>query len=374
MLILAAIALGLWLALLFVPWQPWRCRERLEPEPATSTLLPDFTVLIPARNEAAVIGKTLAALHMSAPEAAVVVVDDESDDGTGEIVRASGLRNLSLIQGTPPPPGWTGKLWALEQGLACVSTPRVLLLDADIRLAPGMLAALQHKANEGHALVSVLAEPCWHGFAARLLLPAFVYFFKLLYPFALANRAQGRVAAAAGGAILIEREVLASIGGFAAWHDAIIDDCTLAARVKRAGYHCFLGLSHGAQSLREQNFSSIAAMIARSAYVQLGESPLLLVAATAVMLLAFWVPLAALIFGGVARWLGVATWVALAASYMPTLLYYRRNPAAAIMLPAIATFYLVMTWHSALRAFVGTRSSWKDRRYPKRSERLRSEK
>ncbi len=368
MLILAAIALGLWLVLLLMPWQPWRCRERLEPEPATSTLLPDFTVLIPARNEAAVIGETLAALRMSAPEAAVVLVDDESDDGTGAIVRTSGLRNLTVIQGTPPPPGWTGKLWALEQGLACVATPRVLLLDADIRLTPGMLAALQRKANEGHALVSVLAEPCWHGFAARLLLPAFVYFFKLLYPFALANRTQSKMAAAAGGAILIEREVLANIGGFAAWHDAIIDDCTLAARAKRAGYHCFLGLSHGAQSLRRQNLSSIAAMIARSAYVQLGESRLILVAATAVMLLAFWVPLAALVFGGVARWLGLASWGALTASYVPTLLYYRRNPAAAILLPAVATLYLVMTWHSALRAFAGIRSSWKGRRYRMRNK------
>ncbi|HEX5314604.1 MAG TPA: glycosyltransferase, partial [Gammaproteobacteria bacterium] len=364
MTILTAIALGLWAAVLVVPWQPWRCRERLEAEAeGAAASETDFTVLIPARNEASVIGETLAALAAAAPGAPVIVTDDESDDGTAGIVGASGLQNLILVAGTPPPPGWAGKLWALEQGLARVHTQRVLLVDADIRLAPGMIAAVQRKADEGYALVSVLAEPCWRGLATRLLLPAFVYFFKLLYPFALANRPRGPIAAAAGGVILVEREVLASIGGFAAWHDAIIDDCALAARVKRAGQRTFLGLSRGAQSLRQQNLASIAAMVTRSAWVQLHESPLLLLAATALLVLAFWVPPAALAFAGVPRWLGVAACAALAASYLPVLLYYRRNPLAAILLPVVATAYLVLTWLSALRAATGTRSAWKGRRY-----------
>ena len=358
----AAVALGLWLALLLAPWQPWRCRERLEPdaEPAPDT---DLTVLIPARNEAGVIGTTLRALAVAAPHAAVVLVDDESDDGTAAAARAADHPNLQIVAGSPPPPGWAGKLWALEQGLGHVATPRLLLLDADIRLAPGMVGALERKADGGYALVSVLAAPHLQGFWARWLLPAFVYFFKLIYPFALANAARGPVAAAAGGVVLIERGALDAVGGFAAWRGAIIDDCTLAARVKRGGYRTWLGLSRGALSLRRQGLGSIVAMVARSAYVQLRESPLLLAATTALMVLCFWVPLTALARPGTARWLGLAAWALLAASYVPTLRYYRLNPLPALLLPVTATVYLAMTWHSALRSHAGTRSAWKGRRY-----------
>lgn len=367
MLILAALSLALWLLLLAAPWQAWRCRERLEAAASAALFLrPDFSVLIPARNEAAVIEKTLAALHAEAPGVPVVLVDDQSDDATAQLARASGLMNLRVIKGAPPPAGWSGKLWALEQGLAQVRTPWVLLLDADIRLMPGMLAALQTKADRGYALVSVLAEPCWHGWAARGLLPAFVYFFKLLYPFALANQPGSRVAAAAGGVILIRREVLTAVGGFGAWRDAIIDDCALAAHLKRAGHRTFLGLTRGALSQRQQSFPGILSMIARSAYVQLHESPLWLLVASALLILAFWVPLAALAFAGFARWLGLAAWIALAAAYLPTLRYYRRNPLAALWLPLTATGFLVASWYSAVRAWTGTRSVWKARRYPGR--------
>ena len=365
LLILAALALALWLALLIAPWQAWRCRERLEPKPQFPPARPDFSVLIPARNEAPVIAGTLAALHAEMPRVPVILVDDQSDDATAELAQASGLKNLKVIMGTTPPAGWSGKLWALQQGLAHVTTPRLLLLDADIQAAPGMLAALQCKADEGYALVSVLAEPCWRGPAARLLLPAFVYFFKLLYPFALANRAASRVAAAAGGVILIEREVLIGVGGFDAWRGAIIDDCALAAHVKRAGHRCYLGLTRGARSRRYQSFTGIIHMIARSAYLQLHESPWWLLAASAILVLAFWVPPAALALAGVSRWLGLAAWLALMLSYLPVLLYYRRNPLAAVSLPLTAGVFLVATWYSALRAWLGTRSVWKQRRYPR---------
>ncbi|HKV97780.1 MAG TPA: glycosyltransferase [Gammaproteobacteria bacterium] len=367
MLILAALSLLLWILLWLAPWQPWRCRERLEPEPGAVPLHPDFSVLIPARNEADTIGRALAALRDTAPDAQVILIDDESSDATAELARAAGLRNLTLVPGSPPPAGWTGKLWALEQGLAEVRTARVLLLDADIELAPGMLAALQRKADEGYALVSVLAAPRFEGAAARWLLPAFVYFFKLLYPFALANRRGSRVAAAAGGVILINRQVLLDAGGFTAWRDAIIDDCTLAAHVKRAGQRCYLGLTHGARSLRQQDLAGIVGMIARSAYVQLHESPWLLLGTTAGMLLVFWVPPAGLAFAGVTRWLGLAALLLMLFSYLPTLLYYRRNPLAAVGLPLTATVFLAATWYSALRAWLGTRSVWKQRRYPRRA-------
>jgi hopene-associated glycosyltransferase HpnB len=368
MLVLTAIALMLWVALILAPWQAWRCRERLKPEADGTPSGSDFTVLIPARDEAAVIRESLAALAKAAPNAPIIVVDDESGDDTAAIARASGLQNLTVIAGMPPPAGWAGKLWALEQGLRQVTTDRVLLLDADIALAPGMIAALERKASAGYAIVSVLAEPCWKGIAARLLLPAFVYFFKLLYPFALANRPRGPIAAAAGGVVLVECAPLREIGGFAAWRDAIIDDCTLAKHMKQGGYATWLGLSRGALSLRRQNLNSIVGMVARSAWVQLHESVLALIAATALMVLAFWVPLAALAFAGPPRWLGIAAWAALAASYLPTLRYYRRNPLAAVLLPAAATLYLAMTWYSALRALAGTRAAWKGRRYRRPSK------
>jgi hopene-associated glycosyltransferase HpnB len=365
MLILAVIALACWLGVLLAPWAAWLCRERLEADPAADPPPADFTVLVPARNEAHLIGETLRALAVAAPGVPVVVVDDQSGDATAAVARASGLPDLVVIAGTPPPPGWTGKLWALQQGLERVATPRVLLLDADIRLAPGMAAALRRKLDEGHALASVCAEPCWRGIAARWLLPAFVYFFKLLYPFALANRPSSRIAAAAGGAILVDRKALVDAGGFAAWRGAIIDDCTLAAHVKRKGYPCWIGLTHGATSQRHAGFAAIAHMIARTAFVQLRESLSLTFAASILLIVAFWIPVLALAFGPTraAHAAGLIAILAMVACYLPTLMYYRRNPLSALLLPAAATFFLGATWYSAWRALAGTRSVWKGRRY-----------
>lgn len=369
MLILAAVALALWLGVLAAPWAAWLCRERLEadPQPARDPAN-GFSVLIPARNEAAVIDTTLRALRAAAPGVPVIVIDDQSTDATAAMARASGLTNLSVITGTPPPTGWTGKLWALQQGLAYVATPRVLLLDADIRLAPGLLQGLRRKLDAGYALASVCAEPCWHGLAARWLLPAFVYFFKLLYPFALANRAGSRVAAAAGGVMMVERRALLDVGGFAAWHDALIDDCTLAAHLKRKGHPCWIGLTHGAVSLHRERFGDITRMIARCAFVQLHESLLLTAAVSLLLMLAFWVPVAALAAApNPARAVGLLACLAMLAAYLPTLMYYRRNPLAALLLPLAATVFLLATWYSAWRGVTGTRSVWKGRRYQRRS-------
>jgi hopene-associated glycosyltransferase HpnB len=367
-LILAALALACWTGVLLAPWAAWLCRERLEPDSTSPASRDDFTILIPARNEAQVIGETLRALGVAAPGAPVIVVDDQSTDDTASIARDSGLPNLTLIIGTPPPAGWTGKLWALQQGLEHVTTARVLLLDADIRLAPGMLAPLQRKADEGCALVSLCAEPCWDGMAARWLLPAFVYFFKLLYPFALANDERSRVAAAAGGVILVERAALIGAGAFGAWRDAIIDDCTLAARVKRKGYRCWIGLTHGATSQRRAGFADIAHMVARTAFVQLRESLLLTVAVSVLLVVAFWIPVLALAFGPThaTRAIGLIATLAMLACYLPTLMYYRRSPLAALLLPLAATCFLAATWCSAWRALAGTRSVWKGRHYQRR--------
>lgn len=365
LLILATLALLSWASVLLAPWAAWLCRERLD---AATTLTPDtgdLTVLIPARDEAGTIGITLAALQIAAPGARVIVIDDQSSDATASIARASGIEHLEVIAGTPPPAGWTGKLWALQQGLARVTTASVLLLDADIRLAPGMLAALQGKARQGYALVSVYAEPRWDSAAARWLMPAFVFFFKLLYPFALANRHGTRTAAAAGGVVLIDRAALIAVGGFTAWRDAIIDDCALAAHLKHSGFDGWIGLTHDAHSLRRTTFRDMAHMIARSAFVQLRESLALTLVVSVLLVVLFWLPVLALASGTgtTPRAIGLLACLAWLTAYLPTLLYYRRNPLAALLLPLAAAFFLVATWHSAWRALAGTRSVWKGRRY-----------
>lgn len=365
LLILAALSLACWTSVLLAPWRAWLGREHLEADPAPLKPRLDFTVLIPARDEAAMIGETLRALAFAAPDAPVIVIDDQSSDDTAAIARTCGLPSLAVIAGASPPAGWTGKLWALQQGLERVTTPRVLLLDADIRLAPGIIPPLQRKADEGCALVSLCAEPCRDGLAARWLLPVFVYFFKLLYPFALANHQRSRVAAAAGGVILVDRTALLDAGGFGAWRGAIIDDCALAAHVKRKGYRCWIGLTHGATSRRRAGFRDIAHMVARTAFVQLHESLLLTLAVSVLLVVAFWMPFPAIASGmdNTVRVVGMLAILAMLACFLPTLMYYRRNPLAALLLPLAATFFLVATWYSAWRALAGTRSVWKGRSY-----------
>ncbi|HEX7340251.1 MAG TPA: glycosyltransferase [Rhodanobacteraceae bacterium] len=361
---LVTLALIVWLVALLLPWQPWRCRERLDADAAGAPDVSDVTVLIPARNEAEAIGTTLRTLAATDAGLPVVLVDDESDDATVAVAQACGLRHLQVVAGSTPPPGWTGKLWAMQQGLAQVTTPYVLLLDADIRLAPGLLPALRCKAEQGFALVSLCACPNGQGWAARWLLPAFVYFFKWLYPFALANRADSRVAAAAGGVVLIERQALLDVGGFAAWRDAIIDDCTLAAHVKRGGHRCWIGLTHDAVSQRRSGLADIVRMVARTAFVQLRESWWRLLAASLLLVLVFWLPLVGVACGTARiRAIGALAWLLLAISHVPVLRYYRRCLWLAPCLPLAAGVFLWATWLSAWRSLGGTRSVWKGRRY-----------
>ncbi len=201
-----------------LPWRPWSTHERLDAAPPREPAdLSDITVLMPARNEAAVIGHTLEALASQGRDLSVIVIDDQSTDGTAAIARGVEGLNLRVIAGQPLPRGWSGKLWALEQGRMLARTPLILLLDADIALAPGTLAALRaHLLDRRLQLVSLMAHLGMVTFWEKLLLPAFVYFFKMLYPFALANSPNPRQAAAAGGCILVESRALGDLGGFAA--------------------------------------------------------------------------------------------------------------------------------------------------------------
>ena len=372
---LAAAGAAIWLCILVLPWQPWRVRERLEPESAgdgAETGLADVTVLIPARDEAAVVGDTLAALGRQGRGLRVILVDDRSSDGTAEVARLAATESLSLDihGGAPLADGWTGKLWALEQGRRHVETPLVLLLDADITLRPGMVRALLAKREEsGAALVSVMAALRMQRGWERLLLPAFIFFFRLLYPFHLANKPSRWVAAAAGGCVLMETAALERIGGFDAIRGALIDDCALARAVKNAGLRTWVGVTSGAVSHRAYpTLDAVWQMVARTAYTQLRYSPALLLLCTLLMALAFWAPVAGLA-GSLAAQIAAGTGlVAMAVCYVPTLRYYRLSPAWALALPLIGTLYLAMTWHSALRDWGGRRSVWKGRVYGRDSE------
>lgn len=355
-----------WWAILLAPWQAWSVRERLEPSVDTEArqFLKDVTVLIPARNEAQFIDRTLNSFQMQGRDVRIIVIDDQSEDRTAVLAERPGVE---VISGTSPPKNWSGKLWALDQGLQQVRTRYTLLLDADISLSPGILEALLNKAHqENLSLVSLMAELPVQRFSERLLVPAFIFFFKLLYPFRLSSEPKSRVAAAAGGCILVKTRVLKSIGAFASIRDALIDDCALAARVKQAGFKTWIGLSHAVQSQR--GYDSLAAIwntVARTAFTQLHYSLLLLFLCTLLMTSMFWcAPLSAMIYADTVFVVSsVLAWLAMLVVYTPVLRFYRISSFWGVALPVIGTLYLLMTWTSAFRYWRGTRAHWKNRRY-----------
>ncbi|MXS84959.1 glycosyltransferase [Nitrosomonas sp. HPC101] len=356
-----------WWAILLAPWQAWNVREQLEPSvdtEETRQFLRDVTVLIPARNEAQFIDRTLNCLQMQGGDVRIIVIDDQSEDRTAVLAERPGVE---IISGTNPPKGWSGKLWALDQGLQQVRTRYTLLLDADISLSPGILEALLNKAyQENLSLVSIMAKLPVQRFLERLLVPAFIFFFKLLYPFKLSNEPKSRVAAAAGGCILVKTRVLKSVDAFASIRDALIDDCTLAARVKQAGFKTWIGLSHAVQSHR--GYDSLAAIwntVARTAFTQLHYSMLLLFLCTLFMISMFWcAPLFAIIYTDTVFVISSAfAWLAMLIVYTSVLRFYQSSPFWGVALPVIGTLYLLMTWTSALRYWCGTRAHWKNRRY-----------
>lgn len=367
---LAIAAACLWTVILLFPWRPWATSEVLDA--GTDQMgedLGDITVLIPARNEAAVIQRALLGVRKQGGDLPVVLVDDRSTDQTVSEAGSVGLKNLRIIRGDPPPEGWSGKLWALEQGLRHVQTGLLLLLDADIELQPGILGLMEKKMREeGLALLSLMASLRMVGFWERAFMPAFVYFFKMLYPFRLSNRRGSSVAAAAGGCILLRREALDACGGFRALRHELIDDCALAARVKSAGGRTWIGLSHSVISLRAYpGLAQIGDMIARTAFHQLRYSIPWLLICTAGMALLFLVPPAGLWFPSpAARVLSVWAFAAMAVTYAPVLLFYHRSMGWVLGLPLIATAYLVITWISAVRFWQGKGAVWKGRSYGSR--------
>ena len=367
-IVLVAFSTLLWVGFALLPWRPWSNQEVLDAMEGVNgdIALDEITVLIPARNEAEVIQHTLQSVIEQGPGLKIVLIDDNSEDATVEKARQMRISDLRIIRSAPLPPGWSGKLWALEQGRLHVTTPYTLLLDADIELARGIVKTLREKMDrEGIPFVSLMAMPSMSGGWEKLLMPAFVHFFKVLYPFGRVNSRRTRVAAAAGGCILVETRMLDQIGGFESIKSAVIDDCALARRVKLQGSKIWLGLTHSVKSVRSyQQLREIWDMVARTAFAQLHYSVGLLILCTLVMLLVYQVPVVMVASSNILiRYLAVGSLVIMFLTYVPILRFYHRSWAWALGLPLIAALFLAMTWTSAIRYWRGERTRWKGRVY-----------
>jgi hopene-associated glycosyltransferase HpnB len=374
------MVLAIWLYLIAARGGFWLAAERDDRAAPGETLSwhgawPAVAAIIPARDEAACIGETVSSLLRQpyAGELNVIVVDDQSRDGTAQAARdaAAGLGQadrLTVVPGRPLPAGWTGKLWAQQQGVALVedlpSPPAYLLFtDADIVYGADALPPLMARAlADGFVLTSLMVKLRCKSFAERLLVPAFIFFFQMLYPFAWANDPRGGSAAAAGGCMLVRRDVLREAGGLAAIRGALIDDCTLAKLLKAHG-PIWIGLTERVHSIRAYpKLADIRRMVARTAYAQLNYSPLLLVGTIAGLALVYLAPVALAIFaGGVPQFLGLFVWLLMALAFRPTLRLYGLSAFRGLLLPAIAAVYMAFTLDSAYQHARGRGGMWKGR-------------
>jgi hopene-associated glycosyltransferase HpnB len=331
---------------------------------------PAVAAVIPARNESDYIARSVTSLLRQDYRGplTIVVVDDDSDDGTGAVATdaAAGDGRLSVIRTTGPAAGWTGKLWAVGQGIAAAEASRpeyLLLTDADIEHAPDTLSWLVAQSMAGRfVLTSLMAKLHCVSLAEKIHVPAFIYFFQMLYPFAWVARADSSTAAAAGGCMLVRADALARVGGIAGIRGALIDDCSLAAKLKTVG-PIWLGLTNRARSIRPYpTFAEVARMVSRSAYSQLRYSPLALIATTLGMAITFVVPpILGLFASGLPRYLGLLAWAAMSLSFVPTLRYYRLSPIWSLALPGIALLYMSYTLQSAYQHFRRRGGQWKGR-------------
>jgi hopene-associated glycosyltransferase HpnB len=388
--VLAALT---WLYLLAGHGGYWRTGQRLPAAAADPAAWPSVAAVVPARNEAAILPDTLPTLlGQDYPGTfCVVLVDDDSSDGTASVARSLSQENrperLRIVAGRPTPPGWAGKVWAMEQGArAAGEAGYVLFTDADIGYAPGTLAALVRAAEaDDRGLVSQMAllraATSWE----RLLVPAFVYFFAQLYPFQRVNKPEARTAAAAGGCMLVRHDALEAAGGLERIRGARIDDVALGRLLKNPPdpVRCWLGLTTSVVSRRPYpKLDGLWDMIARSAYTQLRYSPAALAGTLLGLLWLYALPPAATLGGlawlamkgagevgggAPAGWLaaaGLAGWAIMAVSYVPILRLYRLSPLRAPCLPLIAMLYAAMTADSARRYHLGRGGQWKGRTIP----------
>jgi hopene-associated glycosyltransferase HpnB len=370
---IAAIPLLIWVYLIIGRGQFWRISHE-GALPVAPTASGRVAAIIPARNEAATIATTITSLAQQAFGGSVhlVVVDDGSTDGTAEAAlaaaRAAGaLERFTLIRGATLPHGWTGKLWALSQGVtaaARLDADYLLFTDADIRHGPTSVASLvaDAQANE-RDLVSHMVKLSTDRFAERLLIPAFVFFFLKLYPPAWVASPRHKLAAAAGGCLLIRPGALARIGGVEAIRSHIIDDCALARAVKASGGRVALELTRETRSLRVyRSYADIGAMISRTAFAQLRHSWLWLVAALAGMFFTYLLPVLLLFSGDVLlSCLGLAALLLMSLAYLPMVRFYGLSPLWCLSLPVISGFYSGAVIHSAVQYARGSGGRWKGR-------------
>jgi hopene-associated glycosyltransferase HpnB len=377
---IAALSLAAWAYLVFAHGRFWLCDQRMDGRDAPPARWPDIVAVVPARDEAELLPETLRSLlDQDYPgDFHVILVDDESGDATADVARrvasghASGAR--LLVAGTRArPPGWVGKMWAVESGLRAAQAAGLepeawWLTDADVVHGRDCLRRLVAKAEaDGLDLVSLMVRlHAEHGLC-RLLVPAFVYFFQMLYPFARVNDPRARTAAAAGGCVLVRRGALARAGGIESLRAEVIDDCALGRLVKQSGGRLWLGLSATERSIRPNaGPGDVWQMVARSAFTQLQHSSLLLAGTLVGLALLYlvpplWVLLLPLHGDAAASALAAAAWLLAAATFMPTLVLYRRSAAWAFALPLAGALYAGMTFDSARRHWRREGASWKGR-------------
>jgi hopene-associated glycosyltransferase HpnB len=374
-IVLGLVVLVLWLVLVFARGNFWLCRDCDDafalPSPER---WPPVVAVVPARDEADVIAASIGSLLAQdyPGDFHILLVDDQSSDGTGQAAKACAAASahpgrLSVIDGSAPPRGWAGKLWAVSQGIAHARkefAPKYFLLtDADIAHTPANLRALVCRAEQGgYGLVSLMALLRCESFAEKLLIPAFVYFFQMLYPFQWVSDRRNNTAAAAGGCMLARANLLQKAGGIEAIAGALIDDCALGARMKQVG-PIWLGLTRRVVSLRPYpHFHDIRKMVVRSAYAQLRYSPLWLTGALFGMVLCYFAPLGLPAFGsGVAQACGLAAFVLMSVSFAPIQRFYGLSLFRSLTLPLIAALYMVYTLDSALQFWRGRGGMWKGR-------------
>ncbi len=380
---LTLLSLVIWIFLLLFWGQFWRVNHQLEAnkdKDIDNNILPTVCVIIPARNEADVIPVSLRSLLLQdyPGNFTIFLVDDQSSDGTANVAQQVAYAldktpQLQIVTSTSLPPGWTGKLWAMEQGLQTASTltpDYFLLTDADIEHDPSNLRRLVAKAEAQKLdLVSIMVRLRCQSFWEQLLIPAFVFFFQKLYPFSWVNNPKKATAAAAGGCILIHSEALNRIGGLQIIRQALIDDCSLAKAVKSTNGKIWLGLSTLTYSLRPyDSLKTIWDMVARSAYTQLNYSPFLLIGSLLGMTLVYLLPPIAIIFGLVlGNWIitliSFIGYLLMTFAYFPIIRFYKCSPVFAFSLPIIAFLYTSMTIDSALQHWQGRGGAWKGRVY-----------
>jgi hopene-associated glycosyltransferase HpnB len=378
----AWLAAAAWLGLLAARGRFWDARADRLAQPTPGAETPSVHAIVPARNEGDVIARTLFALLRQRYDGpfGVTVVDDRSDDDTAAaigatIARHDARRSAALHRARPRPDGWSGKVWAMSEGIEAARAAGAApdywwFTDADVEHDPATLAQLVATARtQRRDLVSLMVELHCRTRWERLLIPAFVYFFRMLYPFAWVDDDANATAGAAGGCILLDAKRLDAIGGIARIQGELIDDCSLATAVKRDGGGLWLGLTTRSRSVRPyRGLTPIWSMVARTAFTQLSYSPLLLLGTVGGMTLLYVAPPAAIVASAVKRRPSVALPGAIAyglmtLSYLPTVARYRQARWRALTLPLAGVLYTAMTVDSALRHARGAGGLWKGRHF-----------